>query len=143
MTNRNRATCDAPRSRVPSPPSRNRRRSKGRGKPRGRPPCESGDPYSAPSHMKQLISRRWGNHFVQTQPFGVMDPRFRFRRDDGSWWSGRGRLRVAGFVRQHARIDPDLAQGAGIFFFDIAAEDQVGIGIAMQPTIVLDFALEL
>ena len=52
-------------------------------------------------------------------------------------------LRVPGFVRQHAEIDPDLAQRALVFFLDVAAEDQIGIGVAMQPAIVLDFVFQL
>ena len=47
------------------------------------------------------------------------------------------------FVREHTDVDPDLAQRAGIFFLDIAAEDQIGIGVTMQPAIILDFAFEL
>src|SRR3954447_26738881 len=52
-------------------------------------------------------------------------------------------LSVSRLVRQHAGIDADLAQRAQIFFLDVAAEDQVGIGVAMQPAIVLDFGLQL
>src|SRR6516162_9747922 len=52
-------------------------------------------------------------------------------------------LSVAGLVREHAGIDPDLAQRAVIFLLDIVAEDQIGIGVAMQPSIILDFAFEL
>src|SRR5512144_837153 len=52
-------------------------------------------------------------------------------------------LRVPGLVRQHAGIDADLAQRALVFFIDVVAEDQVRIGVAMQPAIVLDLALEL
>src|SRR5271155_952162 len=55
----------------------------------------------------------------------------------------RPQLRVPGFVRKHADVYPDFAQRPGIFFFDIAAEDQIGIGVTMQPAIVLDFAFEL
>src|ERR1700674_4316417 len=51
--------------------------------------------------------------------------------------------RVPGFVRQHAWIDPDLAQRAEVFLLDIAAKDQIRIGVAMQPAIVLDFAFQL
>ena len=50
---------------------------------------------------------------------------------------------MSGFVREHAGIDPDLAQGAEVFFLDIAAEDQVRIGVAVQPAVVLDFGFEL
>src|SRR5579871_5436903 len=52
-------------------------------------------------------------------------------------------LRVAGVVGEHARIDADLAQRARVFFIDVVAEHQVRIGIAMQPTITLDFRLQL
>ena len=51
--------------------------------------------------------------------------------------------RVPGVVRQHSGIDADLAQRAGVFFLDIAAEDQILVGIAMQPAIALDFVLQL
>jgi hypothetical protein len=50
---------------------------------------------------------------------------------------------VSGFVRQHARIDPDLAQRALVFFIDVVAEDQIRVGVAMQPAIMLDFVFEL
>src|SRR6202453_4643864 len=52
-------------------------------------------------------------------------------------------LRVPRFVRQHARIDPDLAQRTQVFLLDVAAEHQIRIGVAVQPAIVLDFGLEL
>ena len=52
-------------------------------------------------------------------------------------------LRVPGFVREHAGIDADLAQRADVFLLDVAAEDQIRIGIAMQPAIALDLGLEL
>ncbi len=51
--------------------------------------------------------------------------------------------RVSGLVRQHAGIDADLAQRAQVFLVDIVAEDQVRIGVAVQPAIVLDLVLEL
>src|ERR1700735_829333 len=57
-------------------------------------------------------------------------------------WTER-ELRVPCFVREHTDVDPDLAQRPRILFLDIAAEDQIGIGITMQPAIVLDFAFEL
>ena len=56
---------------------------------------------------------------------------------------GNDKLRVPGFVRQHAEIDPDLAQGALVFFIDVVAEDQIRIGVAMQPAIVLDLVFKL
>jgi len=45
---------------------------------------------------------------------------------------------MPGIIRQHAGIDPDLAQRAQVFFLDVATEHQIRIGVAMQPTIVLD-----
>eukprot|EP01035_Chromulina_nebulosa_P044615 gene44615-60424_t len=50
---------------------------------------------------------------------------------------------VASLVGQHAGIDADLAQGLQIFGIDVATEDQILIGSAMQPAIVLDLGLEL
>ena len=55
----------------------------------------------------------------------------------------RQRLRMPRFIRQHAGIDADLAQRARIFFLDVAAENQLRIGVAMQPAIVLDFVFQL
>src|SRR3954453_24007576 len=52
-------------------------------------------------------------------------------------------LRVPGLVREHAGMDADLAQGASVLLVDVVAEDQVRIGIAMQPSIALDLGLEL
>src|SRR6266536_5661470 len=52
-------------------------------------------------------------------------------------------LRVPGLVRQCAEIDPDLAQRALVLLADIVAENQVRIGIAVQPTIVLDLVFQL
>ena len=52
-------------------------------------------------------------------------------------------LSVAGFARQMAEIDADLAQRALVFVLDVAAEDQFGIGRAMQPAVLLDFLFEL
>src|SRR5262249_28524970 len=45
--------------------------------------------------------------------------------------------------RQLAGIDADLAQRAAVFAVDVGAEDQFGIGRAMQPAVFLYFALEL
>ena len=53
------------------------------------------------------------------------------------------RSRVPGVARQHAEIDADLLQRLGVFATDILAEDQIRVGGAMQPTIVLDLVLEL
>src|SRR5258705_12425462 len=48
------------------------------------------------------------------------------------------RLGVPGLVRQHAGVDADLAQRAQVFVVDVVAEDQIRVGVAMQPSIVLD-----
>src|SRR5437660_5987076 len=67
--------------------------------------------------------------------------------DQISFWSvitdHRSLLSVSGFARQLAGVDADLAQGAAVFAVDVGAEDQLGIGRAMQPAVFLDFALEL
>ena len=42
-----------------------------------------------------------------------------------------------------AEIDADLAQRLVIFAAGVGAENQFGIGGAMQPAILLDFLLEL
>ena len=49
---------------------------------------------------------------------------------------------VPGFIRQHPDVDADLAQRALVFFVDVIAEDQLRVGVAMQPAIVLDLVLE-
>jgi hypothetical protein len=38
---------------------------------------------------------------------------------------------VAGFARQHAGVDADLAQGFFVFCVSVLAEDQFGVGGAM------------
>src|SRR5262245_57258910 len=53
------------------------------------------------------------------------------------------RSRVPGLAREHAENDADLLQRLGVFAADILAEDQLGIGGAMQPAIVLDLVLQL
>src|ERR1700704_4637199 len=50
---------------------------------------------------------------------------------------------MPGFGGQHARVDPDFLQRPLVFFLDVAAEDQVRIGVAMQPAIILDFGFQL
>src|SRR5262249_607868 len=50
---------------------------------------------------------------------------------------------VPGLAREHAEIDADLLQRLGVLAADILAEDQIGVGSAMQPTIVLDLVLQL
>src|SRR6185312_15685059 len=52
-------------------------------------------------------------------------------------------LRVPRIVRQHADIDADLGERAGVFLVDVVTEDEIGIGVAMQPAIALDLVLEL
>src|SRR5258705_210808 len=52
-------------------------------------------------------------------------------------------LRMPRFVREHAGIDHDLAQRADVFFLDVAAEDQVGIGVRVQRAVVLDLGFQL
>src|SRR5262249_9853188 len=50
---------------------------------------------------------------------------------------------VPGLARQHAEVDADLLQGATIFAVGVLAEDQLAIGRAMQPAVMLDLVLEL
>src|SRR6266487_1731769 len=50
---------------------------------------------------------------------------------------------VPGLAREHAEIDADLLQRLGVFAADILAEDQLGIGGAVQPAVMLDLVLEL
>src|SRR5688500_3194905 len=49
---------------------------------------------------------------------------------------------VADLARQHAGTDADLLQRAFVFRLD-GAEDQIAISAAVQPAVVLQFALEL
>ena len=53
------------------------------------------------------------------------------------------RLRVAGFARQHAEVDADLAQRLVVLAFGVGAEDQLRIGRAMQPAVLLDLGFQL
>ena len=50
---------------------------------------------------------------------------------------------MSGLTRQHARIDAQLLQGPLVFGAGIGAEDQLGIGRAVQPAIALHLGLEL
>ena len=50
---------------------------------------------------------------------------------------------MAGFARQHAGIDADLAQGLFIFHVGVLAENQLGIRRTVQPSVLLDFLLKL
>src|SRR5262249_13787654 len=52
-------------------------------------------------------------------------------------------LAVPGLGRQHAEIDADLAQRLGVFVLGILPEDQLKVGGAVQPAILVDLGLEL
>src|ERR1700730_12672688 len=80
---------------------------------------------------------------LKKQAFGVMGPRFSQGRRTGWERQRKMGLGMPGFVRQHAGIDPDLAQRAEVFFLDVVAKNQIPIGNAMQPAIILDFSFEL
>src|SRR5262245_43820799 len=65
-----------------------------------------------------------------------------------SAWCSRSRrlgsvLRVPGFAREHAQIDADLLQCPLVFAVGVLAENQLGIGRAVQPAVMLDLVLEL
>src|ERR1700760_553076 len=47
-------------------------------------------------------------------------------------------LGVAGLARQHAEIDAELLQRLRVLAVVVAAEDQLGIGGAVQPAVLLD-----
>src|SRR3954462_12694488 len=50
---------------------------------------------------------------------------------------------MAGFARQQAEIDSEFPERLTVFGLVVAAEDQFGIGGAMQPAVLLDLVLEL
>src|SRR5262245_45545075 len=52
-------------------------------------------------------------------------------------------LRVPGLAREHAEIDADLLQRLLVFAAGVLTENQLGIGRAMQPAVMLDLVLEL
>src|SRR5262249_60295188 len=52
-------------------------------------------------------------------------------------------LCVPGLAREHAEIDADLLQRLLVFAAGVLAENQLGIGRAMQPAVMLDLVLEL
>ena len=52
-------------------------------------------------------------------------------------------LRVPGFARQLAEIDADLAHRLFVFAVDVGAEDQFGVGVAIEPAVLGDLVLEL
>src|SRR5262245_21206078 len=52
-------------------------------------------------------------------------------------------LCVPGLAREHAEIDADLLQRFFVFAAGVLTENQLGIGRAMQPAVMLDLVLEL
>src|SRR5262245_14376069 len=50
---------------------------------------------------------------------------------------------VPGLGRQHAQIDADLLEGFLVLAVGVLAEDQLGIGRAMQPSVLVDLVFEL
>src|ERR1043165_4300547 len=59
-------------------------------------------------------------------------------------WSRRKAVSgVAGFGREHAEIDADLAQRLLVLGLGVLAEDEVEIGGAVQPAVLVDLVLEL
>src|SRR5262249_37121647 len=68
------------------------------------------------------------------------------------WFSGQEapracrratRSAVTCLGRQHAEVDADLAQRLGVFVLGILTEDQLKVGGAVQPAILVDLGLEL
>src|SRR5213083_987289 len=53
------------------------------------------------------------------------------------------RSSVADVAGQHAGTDADLLHRPVVFRADVGAEDQFGIGTAVQPAVLLQFVLEL
>src|SRR4026208_2063640 len=52
--------------------------------------------------------------------------------------SGPGASGVSGLAREHAEIDTEPPQRLVVFSAGIRPEDQLGIGRAMQPAVMLD-----
>src|SRR6185312_12239517 len=50
---------------------------------------------------------------------------------------------VADVAGEHARADAELLHGALVLALDVGAEDQLGVGVAVQPAVVLQLVLEL
>src|SRR5215475_9964219 len=50
---------------------------------------------------------------------------------------------VAGLAREHAEVDADLLQRLDVLGLGVLAEDQLGIGGAVQPAVLIDLGLEL
>src|SRR5258707_14402427 len=57
--------------------------------------------------------------------------------------AGTARSRVPGLGREFAEINADLLQRLIVFAAGVLPEDQLGIGRAMQPAVMLDLVLEL
>src|SRR5689334_8991857 len=57
--------------------------------------------------------------------------------------TSRAASRVSGFARQHAEIDAELPQRLGVLAVVVVAEDELGVGGAVQPAVLLDLVLEL
>src|SRR5690242_13963439 len=57
--------------------------------------------------------------------------------------SAASMLTVPGLGRQHAEVDANLAQRLGILVLGILAEDQLKVGGAVQPAVLVDLGLEL
>src|SRR5947209_482490 len=53
------------------------------------------------------------------------------------------RSSVADVTGQHAGTDAELLHRPVVFRADVGAEDQLGVGAAMQPAVLLQFAFEL
>src|SRR3954447_25525100 len=53
------------------------------------------------------------------------------------------RSSVADVTGQHAGTDAELLHRPVVFRVNVGAEDQLGVGAAMQPAILLQFAFEL
>src|SRR5690349_11828236 len=52
-------------------------------------------------------------------------------------------LGVADVARQHTGADADFLHRAAVFRVDVLTEDQLGVGTAMQPAVLLHLVLEL
>src|SRR5262245_58949886 len=64
-------------------------------------------------------------------------------RSASGFAQGRAPSGVAGLGREHAEMNADLLQRLVVLAVGVAAEDQLGIGGAMQPAVMLDLVLEL
>ena len=62
--------------------------------------------------------------------------------DEGDCSVEKG-LRVPGFAGEHADVHADLLQRLVVLVVVVPAEDQLGVGGTMQPTVLMDLAFEL